>query len=296
MRDDFCAFILTHGRPERVLTHTTLARCGYTGRSYIVIDDEDAKADEYRRKFGKRVLTFSKSEVAATFDQGDNFDDRRTIVYARNACFELAKKVGCRYFVQLDDDYHDFEYRIGRTATRKYLTIRRLDEVFGAILDYLISVPSMRTIALAQGGDFIGGNNTPAHTPYSLRRKAMNSFFCDGERPFQFVGRINEDVNTYVVDGRRGELFFTVMAVSLGQKATQSNAGGMTDVYLENGTYLKTFYTVMYAPSCVKVSQMRDTRKENFRIHHKINWNRTAPKILSERWRKAADPTTPPPE
>lgn len=29
MRDDFCAFILTHGRPDKVLTYRTLRRAGY---------------------------------------------------------------------------------------------------------------------------------------------------------------------------------------------------------------------------------------------------------------------------
>ena len=29
----------------------------------------------------------------------------RAIVYARNACFDLAKDLGITYFIQLDDDY-----------------------------------------------------------------------------------------------------------------------------------------------------------------------------------------------
>lgn len=41
MRDDFCAFILTHGRPGKVLTYRTLRRAGYTGKIFIVVDDED---------------------------------------------------------------------------------------------------------------------------------------------------------------------------------------------------------------------------------------------------------------
>ncbi|MCK2620993.1 hypothetical protein MZE52_22450, partial [Escherichia coli] len=41
MRDDFCAFILTHGRPDKVLTYRTLRRAGYTGKIFIVVDDED---------------------------------------------------------------------------------------------------------------------------------------------------------------------------------------------------------------------------------------------------------------
>ena len=54
---------------------------------------------------------FDKLEISKEFDTYDNFSDRRTIVYARNACFKIAKKLGYRYFLQCDDDYESFEYR-----------------------------------------------------------------------------------------------------------------------------------------------------------------------------------------
>ena len=91
MRDDFAAFILTHGRADRVDTYKTLRNCGYTGKVYIVIDDEDKTADEYRKRYGDMVLQFGKAEIAKTFDEGDNFNDRRAIIYARNACFNRGK-------------------------------------------------------------------------------------------------------------------------------------------------------------------------------------------------------------
>ena len=50
--DDFCAFILSHGRPDNVLTLDLIKRCGYTGKVFIVIDDEDPTGDQYRQNFG----------------------------------------------------------------------------------------------------------------------------------------------------------------------------------------------------------------------------------------------------
>ena len=44
----FVAFILTHGRPDRVLTYEKLRKHGYTGKIYIVCDDEDKTLPEYR--------------------------------------------------------------------------------------------------------------------------------------------------------------------------------------------------------------------------------------------------------
>lgn len=282
MRDDFCAFILTHGRPDRVVTYETLRKQGYTGKVYIVIDDEDKTASEYRRRYGDKVLTFSKEEIAKTFDEGDNFQDRRAIIYARNAAFQLARQVGCRYFIQLDDDYQRFTYKFDHKGRYVEVKIRDLDAIWTAMLEYFIATP-FASIAMAQSGDFIGGANGAIAKSIGSRRKAMNSFICDTERPFSFVGRINEDVNTYTCEQRRGVNFLTIVAVALKQKQTQTSAGGMTELYLDSGTYVKSFYSVMYAPSAVKVAPMGPVDK---RLHHLVNWNSCAAKIIREEYKK----------
>ena len=38
---EFAAFILTHGRPDNVLTYDSLKKAGYTGRIVLIIDNED---------------------------------------------------------------------------------------------------------------------------------------------------------------------------------------------------------------------------------------------------------------
>lgn len=284
MRDDFCVFILTHGRPDRVITYDTIRKSGYTGKVYIVIDDEDKKEDAYREKYGDMVLQFSKSEVASSFDEGDNFDDRRAIFYARNACWALAERVGCRYFVQFDDDYFKFAYQCDRALSYKYKLFRvTFDDVLLAMVDFLEGTP-IYTVAMSQGGDWMGGESSWKGP--NLKRKAMNSFVCSTDRPFSFVGRINEDVNTYTSKSRLGGIFFTVRQIKLDQKQTQSNPGGMTELYLDSGTYVKSFYSVMYSPSCVKIGMMGDPRSGQYRIHHAINWGNTAPCILRESHRK----------
>jgi hypothetical protein len=281
--NDFCVFILTHGRPDKVYTYKALKKSGYTGPIYIVIDDEDKTAGECKKIFGsENVLTFSKAEIAKTFDEGDNFNDRRAIVYARHACFELAKQVGYKYFIQLDDDYTAFNYKFNHKKEYGDWVVKNLDAVFGLMLDYYKSIPAL-AIAMAQGGDFIGGKNGSFAKALKLKRKCMNSFICSTERPFKFFGRMNEDVSTYTYLGRRGFLFLTINNLMLSQKATQSTAGGMTEAYKESGTYVKSFYSVMYSPSCVSVSEMGSV---NRRIHHKVSWNNAAVCIVDPVYRK----------
>lgn len=283
MRDDFAAFILTHGRADNVITYETLKKIGYTGRVYIVIDNEDGSEADYRARYGDKVIVFDKDAVSKTFDTADNNKERRTVVFARNACFDIANKLGLKYFLELDDDYTSFSYRSIKEGELRSFDIEKADLIFEKMIDFL-EVSGALTVAFAQAGDLIGGigNN---NYKQKVSRKAMNTFFCSTERPFKFVGRINEDVNTYVTMGMRGQLMFTVADIIIRQKATQTNSGGMSDVYLDSGTYLKSFYTVLYEPSCTTVERMGGDTFH--RIHHRIEWGNCTPKIINQKYRKA---------
>lgn len=284
---NFVAFILSHGRADRVVTYDSLKKSGYTGRIVIVLDNEDPSAPEYISRFGsENVVIFDKAAIAETFDEGVP-GDRRTIVYARNACFDIARKLGYRYFIELDDDYTVFEWRFDNRL--RYITkdkaVCNLDAVFDIMLDFFKKIPA-KSIAMAQGGDYLGGGAGGKGKQLRTKRKAMNSFICDTERQFTFLGRINEDVNTYTRNTSTGDLFLQIQQVCLLQKQTQSNAGGMTEVYLDSGTYLKSFFTVMYQPSSVKVRTMGNEYVNQKRLHHRVNWMLTAPKILKEKFKK----------
>lgn len=283
--NDFAVFILTHGRPDNVKTLLTLNNSGYTGKVYFIVDNEDKTINKYIENFGiDKVKIFDKKKLADSVDEGNNFNNRKVIVHARNACFYIAKEIGVTYFVQFDDDYVSFEYRYLSEDKLKLLVtkIKNLDRIFELYLNYYKST-NFKSIAFAQGGDFIGGAQNTYAINKPLLRKCMNSFFCSTEREFTFVGSINEDVNTYTTLGNRGYLFGTIPMISLVQTATQSNKGGMTDIYNLSGTYVKSFYTVMMFPSGAKISMMNS---KNPRIHHKIKWKNTTPLILNEKYKK----------
>lgn len=282
MNKDFCIFILSHGRADRIYTIKSLLDSGYTGKYFIVIDNEDNTANEYYKKFGDKVLMFDKEEVSRTFDEADNFQSRKTIVYARNICFHLAKKVNVKYFMQLDDDYVSFSFRFNKKGEFKNSKVQNLDFIYSKMINFF-EKSKVDCLAFAQGGDFIGGQNGDLGSAIKIKRKAMNTLLCSIDRPFKFIGRINEDVNTYVKLGSIGKLFVTINLISINQKQTQSNSGGMTDIYLQSGTYVKSFYSIIINPSCVKISKMGN---KNMRIHHKIKWNNAIPKILDESLKK----------
>jgi len=286
MNKNFAAFILSHGRADRVVTYQTIRKAGYTGRIVVIIDNQDKQIAQYKAKYGDQVYVFDKEQIAKTTDHGDNFNNLRTTTHVRNAIFAAAKELSIESFVMLDDDYTDFRYKFtNRGKYGDWLIKANLDALFAATVDFLQNASTILCVAYAQQGDFIGGEGSGLAQAIKTKRKVMNSFFCITNRPFRFLSRLNEDVNTYVSMGARGHIFLTLNQLSLNQKQTQTNAGGMSDAYLDGGTYVKSFYTVMYAPSCTKIMPMGPV---NPRLHHKINWRLAVPKILEEKWRKAA--------
>jgi hypothetical protein len=280
--NNFAAFILTHGRPDNVYTFDTLRKHGYTGKIFIIIDNEDKTANQYINKFGnENVIIFDKLEISKTFDEADNFENRKTIIYARNACFKIAEDLNIKYFIQLDDDYTEFYFRlfINKAIVKPIIN---LDLIFDNFIKYYKSI-NAKSICFSQGGDYIGGLDNGKEIYRFSKRKAMNTFICSTDRQFKFLGRINEDVNTYTYYQSLGNLFLTIPFCSIKQKQTQKTSGGMTEIYLLSGTYIKSFYSIIFQPSAVKIKIMNASHK---RIHHSINWNNSVPCIISDKYKK----------
>lgn len=283
----FACFILTNGRADNVITYRTLRRQGYTGDIFLIIDNLDSQIEEYKKNFGEEfVIIFDKNKAVEEYQTMNNNPRKNVILYARNESQKIAKDLGYTHMLQLDDDYNRFSFRFPQDEVFKEKGVENLDKLFNAVLDCLDSTGA-DTIALAQNGDFIGGINNYRYYKRVLR-KAMNSFFINVNNPLDFVGCINEDVNTYAYWGSRGKKIFTITEASLHQEQTQQNSGGMSETYLNLGTYEKSFYSVMIMPSAVKVSTMGGGGNEHnyYRIHHHINWNNCTPKIIDQKWKK----------
>lgn len=226
---NFAIFIMVYGRPDKMWTLQSLRKAGYTGKVYFVASTDDSRLDGYRLEYGKDLLVFSKDDVASEMDPGDNSGDLRSTMFAANTIFSLAKDVGVEYFMIMCDDYLSFSYKFNTEYKFAQSPIRDLDSVLAAMLEYYKKT-SFLTLAMGQGGDYIGGKNNQMGKMVRTRRKAMNSFICSVNRPFKFIGRLNEDVTTYVNLGGRGYIFLTLMQVALDQQPSQKIKGGLTEV------------------------------------------------------------------
>lgn len=281
VNDDFALMILSHHRANDVKTIQAFKDADYTGKWYIIIDNEDKQADDYIRNFGKdHVIVFDKSSYDGKFDIMDNFEGRGVPTYARNAFFDIAKDLGLKYFVMCEDDHEKILARRVVNGVFATIYVHNIDEIINEVLTFLENTPTT-SITFAETGDFIGGANNVYKK--GLTRKAMTSFFCKTDNRFEFLGRFNDDVNTYVEHGKKGKLFFTMSNINIHTAETQLQSGGLTENYLKYGTYTKSFYSVMLNPSAVCISEMGQSHK---RLHHSINWNKAVPVIISDKYKK----------
>jgi len=281
MDNNFAIFIMVYGRPDKNLTYNTLLKCGYTGKVYFVGDNTDSEIEGYKKLYGDDLLIFDKKEVAKKYDSGDNSGDLRSTMFAANTIFDLAEQKGIEYFYIMCDDYYEFDYMF-KGEIKGMKLCRNIDKVFDLTVNFFKTTKAL-SIAFAQTGDFIGGIDNGKGVYRFSKRKAMNSFLCSTKRRFDFLGRMNEDVTTYVNLGTKGELFLTIPVFAKNQKDTQQAKKGLTELYLDNGTYVKSMFSVIYNPSCVKASMMNASHK---RIHHSIKWINTTPMIIEEKYKK----------
>lgn len=278
-----CIFILTYGRPDNVKTLPSLLESGYTGDWFLVVDDSDATLPRYIENFGlDKLLIFNKQVIAQTFDLASLSKDYRSVVFARNACFDLAKELGYTHFLQLDDDYKAFNYRYeDSSGLRDGGKAKNIDKLINVMFDFLDD-SGISAVAFGQRGDLIGGVRGSKWISRPIR-KMMNAIFCRTSDEWRFIGRVNEDVNTYTTLATRGHIFLSIMEVVLDQSNTQQVSGGYTELYKSEGTYQKSMYSVIMCPSAVSVSAMGESRK---RIHHRVSWNNCTPKIIPEKYKK----------
>lgn len=270
-------FILSYKRPYKVLTYNLLKSLNYNGEIYIVASDDDPSLNEYIEKFKTNLIVFSKENARDITDLCDNWENRKLVVFARNQIYRIAKNLRLKYFCVLDDDYDRFSYRRCFGNTLKGFKVKDINTIMESCFNYLDKTENLDCFAWCQDGDFIGGAS--AFEDIGCKRKIMNAYFFKTERPIRFLGSINEDLNASVYEGQRGKVFFTINDISIHQLLTQQNAGGLTDAYLDSGTYIKSFYSVIVAPNCVKVSALGN---KDLRIHHKVKWSNACPKIIRE--------------
>lgn len=291
---DFVVLIASYGRPEELQKNTLktfkyfLDEVDYR----IIVSDDDKTLPKYLEMYGEKVFVFNKDEVLKKInpDTVDAYDNIRSVIFFEvNYEFEIAKQLGYRYFMHLEDDYDELAYRlVGKQdnlvwSNEDSSNFHQICEMYFKVLD---SSPFLNSVCLSQGGDYVGGAGCSL-MKYGFLNKGMNVYFLDTQKEFRKPGRINEDVNTYTTNGKLGKMFLTLPMLHIHQLQTQVTDGGMSELYKSNGTFLKSIYTCIVRPDATKISVLNSKHK---RIHHNCLKRYCFVRTISEKCAKATIP------
>lgn len=244
----FAIFILTNGRPNHQYTLEFL-RKSFKGDVFLLCDNEDKTLEEYKNNYGEQVLVFDKNEWVSKSDPMDNFQSKKSVLYARNAVFQIAKDMGYDYFAMVDDDVTGLSFRYEKDGKLVGKPAKDFDKVSSVILE---TMDNTGTDYFSFGTDknYIGG---AANSQYQRKiiDKVYNLIFCRTDQEHFYKGIMNEDEIHNILSMSVGKLVKSSTAIHINMKPVgRDSVGGNAETYEENGyySYVRNFYPVIAFP------------------------------------------------
>ena len=278
MRKDFCFVILCWKRPNALHTLKYLKNINYNGRILFAIDNDDPTKEDYIKvanDYNIEYFTFTKDTTVS--DQMYNQKLKSGAVCTRKIVENVIRKKKIKYFCVLDDDYVQFMY-----PNRKRVTSSTLENLINIYCEILNDIPFVYVMSLAQNGETIAGTEE-FYRKSKLKLKAMNYWFCSTDKPVEYAGIMNDDVNAGIYLNKSGH--FSIQYAGCIIQQAQQSSGGMKDVYAANSAmYQKAMFSVLIAPSFVKLTYLRNYsgNTETRRIYHNINRKYAYPYVVEE--------------
>ena len=244
-----CAiFILSNGRPDKVKTYDYL-KASFSGDVYILCDDQDETLPAYKDKFGSKVIVFDKDEWIKKSDPMDNFNSKKSVLYARNAVFEIADAMGYRYFAMADDDIKDLQFRYEQDGKLLAKPVSNLDKVIGCIVQ-LMNTTAISYFSFGTDKNFIGGVQN-RNFQKKVIDKVYNFIICKSGQQHSYKGIMNEDEIHNVISLSTGVLLKSLTAIQIIMEPVgKGETGGNSETYKENGyySYTRNFYPIIACP------------------------------------------------
>lgn len=271
-------YIISKGRPQ-CKTAQTLEKMEYPGEWFIVCGNNDETLPEYQDAWGEHVLVFDWYDEVTRTDTLDNFGFDEMASGAcpvRNATARISRERGELRHWQFDDDYTQFKH-VNPELT-KNVNFKSGREFESWLL------------ALAEFGHRAGLKNIgfpPGSEAYPNRGKTFGSRVFNAhnmpstEELFEpWVSRMNDDTINAINVYRHGGREMSLRCMNMLMPPTQSEKGGLSDIYKLEGTVRKSAYPVLVAPVAAQLVVRFG------RYHHKVNWGKLVPKVLNEKYEK----------
>lgn len=282
---NYAVFILSHKRADRVETFSTLRNSGYTGRIFIVLDDEDPQRLDYEIRFkdkeNTKVIVFHKRIYMRLTDTVTNDKQASSPVYARNFIEHYAERIGCLAYIVMDDDITNLRFRYVENYVSKSQALKSsLDEVLEAYIKYLLTA-NIATLSFATVMVYAGG----VHNEADMVRLANHRYTCQIHMrnlafPVDWISLANNDSISANNTAKIGYLWWSLPFIVYDSPKMNTLPGGMKEVYDGVSEFKRAFMSTVVSPSVCRVGCSKN------RLAIKRNLKAAYPVIISGRWKK----------
>lgn len=274
-------FICTHGRPDKQITLDVLRKAGYTGKIYLVVDDEDITVDRLHENYPDvEILMFHKQHYVDTVDKGTNEDQRKCILYAKCFCEDKAIELCLDAFAMADDDMPSFRYRYIEDGTLKSQRIHStFDGIVKSYVEFMLSGDLTAVgFGFAQfyftGVEAFSAKNTEKYRiPYTF-------VFRNPKYRVNWMSWFGEDIVTAVYHNKIGHKMLAVPYVQQDIVSIGQEDGGMKDVYDKNSSIRLAMQNTMYLPVELRPYQYKGRFMASIKREHAF------PKLISSSFKK----------
>ena len=272
---NFAVFIITHGRPHNQKTLQLLVEMNYTGKVYLVVDDQDNTVDEYKALYGDKVVVFSKDTYVAYTDTGLHTPFKKFAVFARNAVEDLAVLLGLDYFMVFDDDIINLRIRYdidGSLKSRKLTGI--IDDVFNACIRFMEN-SNLHCTSFGFCNVYRSGVEC-LYKENSRNRLCAEAFIRDTKIKVDWRLNMVEDLITSLDYNRAGIPWLQIIPVQVEICMSEGTVeGGNSEAYNNFGLFRLNFMPTIAYPDCNKVTFHHN------KWHTTLSAKHSVPKIIS---------------
>ena len=279
-KDNFAVYITTHERAEEQLTLDTLRRQGYTGKIFLVVDNEDPQLSQYKDRFKDMVVTFDKRKAMEKSDTMFNKRDRPSPLFARNWVLKEARKGQYCQGLIIDDDIKSMDYRYEDHGKLRGQKVTVLDKVFESLMDFM-NESGVNSVGFAVADHFFGGLNSDI-VMNRITPRLYNDYFFNEKSDFEFVGFHTEDLVSCEINENTGTPLWTICDICLSSPPVGTSEGGMAATYDSKWQWANAFLPLMARPDVggIKLNKAGNEWRDS------VPKSNVGSKVISGRWKK----------
>lgn len=249
-------FICTHGRQDKQITLKALRDAGYTGLIVLVTDDED-KSDYFSfiQNLHDGYLwhhVFNKQKIIDSTNTTNFPPNRKTILYAKNACEQYAKQFSLDCFAICDDDIPGFRYRYIENGSCKSQKItKNMDKIIQSYMEFVVDSDITAT-SFGMAQFYFAGENC-----FSSKWRVPYTFvFRNTKYRVDWVSDYGEDITTAIECANQGKFMIASPHVQMNLSPMGVGEGGMVELHKD--TFRLSEYGHVWHPVSEQIRYYKD--------------------------------------